>query len=143
MYCTCGKCMQLTERNRQLNKARYDGLSTPGYVLKNNPSHGARHRPSVRQTMNYEAHDMLRKARKHRSGGCKSILEIWHVDDKYRKSLSDIEWAEEQIVQNDELALEFQRGYMARKKSERKIMEHFFGPLNQRSDFIEAKRECK
>ena len=34
IYCTCGKCMQPTERNRQLNKARYDVLSIPGYVTK-------------------------------------------------------------------------------------------------------------
>ena len=37
---------------------------------------------------------MLRKARKHKSG------------DKYRKSLSDIVWAEEQIMQYDKIALE-------------------------------------
>ena len=26
MYCTCGKCMQPTQRNRQLNRARYEVL---------------------------------------------------------------------------------------------------------------------
>ena len=40
--CTCGKCMQPTERNRHLNKARYDVLSIPGNVIKKNPTHGAR-----------------------------------------------------------------------------------------------------
>ena len=55
---------------------------------------------------------MLRKARKHKSGGDKTILERWHDDDKYRKSLSD--WGntvslcriEEQIIQDDEIASE-------------------------------------
>ena len=49
---------------------------------------------------------MLQKARQPKHGGYKTILERWHKDDKYRKSLSDIGWPEEQIVQHDELALE-------------------------------------
>ena len=69
MYCTCGKCMQPAGRNRQLNKARYDVLSIPGYVIKRNPSRGAGYGPSMRQCMYFKAHDMLRKARKHKSGG--------------------------------------------------------------------------
>ena len=60
----------------------------------------------MRQCMYYKAHDMLRKTRKHKSGGCRSILDRWHDDDKYHKSLSDIGWIEEQIIQNDEIALE-------------------------------------
>ena len=90
--------MQPTERNRQLNKARYDVLSIPGYVIKKSPTHGARHGPSVRQTMYHKAHDMLRKARKHKSGGYKTILDRWHGDDKFRLSLSDVGWTEEQII---------------------------------------------
>ena len=72
-----------------------------------------------------KAHDMLRKARKHKSGGYKIFLERWHDDDKYRKSLSDTGWTEEQIIQYDAIALEDHclRGYMARKKSELKILE--------------------
>ena len=46
--------------------------------------------------MYYKAHDMLREARKHKSGGYKNILERWHNDEKYRKSLSDGGWTEEQ-----------------------------------------------
>ena len=52
------------------------------------------------------AHDMLRKAREHKGGGYKTILERWHDDDKHRKSWSEIGWTEEQIIQHDELALE-------------------------------------
>ena len=76
IFCTCGKCMQPTERNRQLNKARYDVLSISGCVTKKNLTHAARHGPSMRQTMYHTAHDMLRKARKHKRGGYKTILEI-------------------------------------------------------------------
>ena len=114
--------MQRTERNRQLNKARYDVLSIPGYIIEKNPTHGDRHGPSVRQCMYNKAHDMLRKARTHKSGG-------WHNDDKYRKSLSDIGWTEEQIIEYDEIALE-DHSYVAaweersrNEKSWKKIFE--------------------
>ena len=76
------------------------------YQKKKNPTHGARHGKSMRQCMYYKAHDMLRKTCKYKRGGCRSILDRWHDDDKYHKSLSDIGWIEEQIIQNDEIALE-------------------------------------
>ena len=38
VYCTCGKCMQPSERNQQLNKDRFVALSIPGYVIKKNQS---------------------------------------------------------------------------------------------------------
>ena len=128
IYCTCGKCMQPTERNRQLNKATYEVLSVPGYVIKKNPTHGARRGPSVRQTMYHRAHDMLRKARKHKSGGYKTILERWHDVDEYRKSLSDIGCTEEQIIQYDEIAMEDHSCVATRQERSRngKNLELFF-----------------
>ena len=60
----------------------------------------------MRQYMYYKAHDMLKKARKHKSGGYKTTLERGHDDEKHRKSLSDIGWTEEQIIQYDAIALE-------------------------------------
>ena len=63
VYCTCGKCMQLSERNRQLNKDRFDSLSIPGCMIKKNQSRGPTHDPSMRQTMYHKARDMLRKAK--------------------------------------------------------------------------------
>ena len=56
--------------------------------------------------MYHKAQEMLHKARQLKHGGYKTILERWHKDDKDRKSLSEIGWTEEQIVQYDELALE-------------------------------------
>ena len=41
-YCTCGKCIQPSDRNRQTNKERYGALSILGYVIKKNPNHRAR-----------------------------------------------------------------------------------------------------
>ena len=144
--------MQPTRRNRQLNKARYDVLSIPGCVIKKNPpTHGARHGTSMRQCVYHKAHDMLRKARKHKSGGHKTILDRWHTDDKYSKSLSEIGWTEEQIIQDDEFALQ-DHSYVAtwqeRSRNEKswKISlnaEGIQGPLNQRSDFKVAKETMK
>ena len=142
IYRTCGKCMQPREGNRQLNKARYDVLSTPGYVTKKNPTHGARHGPSVRQTMYHKAHDLLRKARKHKSGGYKTILERCHDDDRYRRSLSDIGWTEEwKIIPTWLHGKRRSRNEKTWKFSFTK--EDIQGPMNQRSDFIEAKHTCK
>ena len=66
-------------------------------------------------------------------------------------SFSDVGWAEEQIIQYDEIALE-DHSYVATWQ-ERSQNEKFWnvslnaegiqGPLNQRSDCIEAKQTCK
>ena len=38
VYCTCGKCVQPTEKSRLFNKDRFDTLSIHGYVIKKNQS---------------------------------------------------------------------------------------------------------
>ena len=142
--------MQPSERNRQLNKERYDVLSIPGYVIKKNPTHGARHGPSMRQYMYHKTHAMLKKASKHKHG-YKNILDRWNTADKYRKSVSDTGWTEEQIIRYDEIALE-DHCYVAtqqeRSRNEKSWKlslnaEGIQGPLNQRSGFKEAKKTCK
>ena len=75
--CTCGKCLQPSERKRQLNKERYYVLSIPNYVIKKNPSHGARHGPTEKQRICYRARNMLRKAQKKK---CNTILERFQID---------------------------------------------------------------
>ena len=136
----CGNC----------DKERFDVLSFPGYVIKESPTHGARYGPSVRQTMYFKAHDVLKKARKPQNGNCKTILERWHDDDKYRKSLSDVGLTEEQIEQCDAIALG-DHSWVAtteersRYKNSWKISlkrEGIQGPIKQRPDFIEAKHKC-
>ena len=78
-------------------------------------------------------------------------LDRWHKDVKYRKSLSEIGWTEEQIIQYDELALE-DHSYIAtieeRTRNEKSCVlklnkEGVQGPMNQRLDFVEAKRKMK
>ena len=40
---------------------------------------------------------MLRKAKLPKNGSCETILEIWHTDADYQKSLSDEGWTDEKI----------------------------------------------
>ena len=123
----------------------------PDYVIKNNPTHSARHGPSMRQCMYYKAHDMLRKARKPRSGDYNTILERCHDDDKYRKSLSYFVCTEEQIIQYDAIELEDHSFVAAWQERSRNVKswkislnaEGIQGPLKQRSDFLEAKQKCQ
>ena len=99
---------------------------------------------------------MLKKARKHKSGGYENILDRWHKDDKYRKSLSDIGWAEEQNIEYD-VAFEdhsyvatrsyvatWQEGSLNGQSWKHSLnAEGIQGPMYQRSDFIEAKQTAK
>ena len=81
----------------------------------------------------------------------KNILERWHDDDKNSKSLSKIEWTQEQIIQYDAIASEDHSYFATRQERSRngkfwKISlsaEGIQRPLNQRSDFIEANQKCK
>ena len=94
---------------------------------------------------------MLQKARQPKHGGYKTILERWHKDHQYRKSLSVLVWTEEQIIQYDEFALE-DHSYVATTEERTRNEKHWVPSLNkegvqgllkQRPDFVEAKREMK
>ena len=93
---------------------------------------------------------MRQKARQPKHGWYKTVEERWYTDDQHRKSLPDIGWIEEQIMQYDELALE-DHSYIAtteeRTRNEKnwvlKLNKGVQGPLNQRLDFVEANREIK
>ena len=94
---------------------------------------------------------MLQNGRQPKHGGSKTILERWHKDDKYRKSLSFFGWTEEQIIQDDEHTLEDHSSIAKREERTRNEKswvlslnkEGVQGSLNQRPDFVEAKRELK
>ena len=123
-----GKCMQLAERNRQLNRARYDVLSIPGYIIKKNPTHSARHGPSVRQCMYYKAHDMLRKACKHRKCWLQNhsgkMAWWWQTPQVFVRNRVD--WGTDHSRWCNRIGRSFLRGYMERKKSEGGILENLF-----------------
>ena len=93
-------------RTKQLDKENYDTLPIPAYVTEKNLKHGAKHGASERQRMYHEAKEILQAARQPKHGGHQSILERWHKDYDYRKSMSELGWTEEHVIQYDQLSLE-------------------------------------
>ena len=77
IYCICGGNMKSSRsptnfQNFQQNN--YDVTSIPGYLIKKNVSHGAKHGPSEGQTMYYQAKQMLKKARQKKHGNHATLL---------------------------------------------------------------------
>ena len=89
VFCTCGKHVQPTEKSRHFNKDRFDILSIPEYVIKKNQSRGPRHGPSLRQTVFHKARGVLGKAKNAKNGHCRTVLERWYKDAKYRADSSE------------------------------------------------------
>ena len=77
--------------------------SIPGYVIKKNSSRGAKHGPSERQRIYYQAKQVLKKARQKKHGSHPTILVRWCASETYRTSLSLIGWKEKDICNVTEL----------------------------------------
>ena len=99
--CTCGKSLQPSDRNRQLNKDRYVVLSIPNYVIEKGPSHGARHGPTERQRIYHKAHNTLRMANEK---GYKFMLAWFLNSPRYRDSLTNIGCDENTCAAYDAIA---------------------------------------
>ena len=138
-------------RRKELNsrtKVRTTSCLIPGFVIQKNPSHGARHGPTLPQYMYHKAHDMLKKAQKKH---CSAILERWYKDDLYRGSWSKRGWNEETFVEYDKIAFE-DHSYTAtceetlRNENSWKLSlnaEGANGPMDQRDVFKDAKEICE
>ena len=83
VYCTRVTCLLPSQKNRKLNKDRFDVLSIPNYVIKKGPSHGAQHGPNVRQRIYFIAHNALRKSKRK---NYKSILDRFKRCQLHRDS---------------------------------------------------------
>ena len=120
------------------------------YVIKKKKklTHGAKHGASERLRMYHKAKEMLQRARQPKHGGYQSVFERWHNDHDCRNSLSLIGWTEEHIIQHDKLALEDHSCIATLEERTRNEKNWVLslnkqGVLNQRPDFVEAKRELK
>ena len=78
-----------------------DVTTIPGYVIEKNSSRGAKHGPSERQRMCYQAKPMLKKARQQKHGRHPTILSRWYASESYRDSLYAIGWREQHIMLYD------------------------------------------
>ena len=132
-----------------MNKRRFDVLSIPGCVIKKTPSHGARHGPSVRQTMLFKAHDMLRKGPQQQK--LVTVKLFWKDGAKTTNTESLCQVLGGQIKQYDAIALE-DHSYVSPTEERSRIKkswtfslnrEGIQGPMNQRPDFIEAKHKMQ
>ena len=142
VYCSCRRCPTPSQSAEE-----YDALSIPGYVLKKNLHCGAKHGATATNVLQSQGHVAE-----------SSPTQAWWVQNHLGKmtqrwqipeSLSNIGWTEERIIQCDELALE-DHSYIAtrgeRNRNEKSWVlklnkEGAQGPMNQRPDFFEAKRE--
>ena len=115
-YCSCGRCLRMSRKDKEVDKSNNDAVSIPGYVIKKNIKRGARHGPSERQRVYTKAREMLHKGSQKKHGEHSSILARWLSDNSNRKSLSRI------LKLNQDGAQQ---------------------PLYQRPDFAQAKRQCK
>ena len=107
---------------------------------------GAKHGPSVRQRMYYQAEQMLGEARQKKHGSHPTILSRWYASEKYRTSLSLIGWKEKRTMPHDSIALE-QRIYIATRAERIQNSKHWIltlnaqgpqQPLSQQPDFAQT-----
>ena len=148
VYCTRGTCLRPSDKVRKLSSERNDVLSIPNYVIRKGPSHGRRHGNTERQRIYHAADVSSRKAEKK---GFTSILDRFLKCLIHRRSQMDIGWTEDHCARLDEIAAE-EHSYIA-TAAERTRRENTWvlalnssgpnGPMNQREDYLEAKRICE
>ena len=136
---------------KEVDKSNNDAVSIPGCVIKKENKRGARHGPSERQRIYNKAREMLRKAGHKKHGLHSPIHARWLSCERYRKSLSENGWKESDIMLFDRVALG-NHIYTATRAERIRHSEHWVLKLNQdapqqpssqRSDFAQARRECK
>ena len=103
VYCTCGTCLYPTDKTRKLNKDRFDTLSIPNCVIKNCPTHGARHGNTEKQIIYHVAHNAYKRSLKKKYDG---ILDRFLNSPRYRASQTEHGWTEELCAMYDALALD-------------------------------------
>ena len=109
IYCSCGRNKKSSQRPTEFEQNNYDVTSIPGYVTKKNSSRDAKHGPSERQRLYYQAKQMLKKTRQKKHGNHPTILSRWYTSESYRTSLSDIGWKEKDIMLYDRIATSQQK----------------------------------
>ena len=83
IFCACGICLRLDEKQMQRINARFQALIVPYYFARVNYSRGKRHGEAQWQRDHWKAMDARRGARRK---GHDSIVIRWQEDEKYRNS---------------------------------------------------------
>ena len=98
--------MKSSQGPTEFEQNNRDVTSIPGFLIKKNSSRGARHGPSERQRMYYQAKQMLKKARQQKHGRHPTIRSRWYASEAHRNSLYAIGWREKHVMLYDRIALE-------------------------------------
>ena len=151
VYCSCGRCQTPSKSTEKLDKKNFDALSIPGYVVKT--------KRTYTEVPNMELPNGNQFATKP-SSRCRKLANPSMVGTKpsWKDGTTRTNTASlcqklgglaKQIIQYDALALEH-HSYIATRggRNEKKLVlklneEGAQGPMNQRPDFVEAKREMK
>ena len=94
----------MTEKTRKLLKDRFDTLSIPNCVIKNRPTHGARHGNTEEQRIHHMAYNAWKKCRKKKID---SILDRFLNSPRYRAAQVEHGWTEELCAKHDALAQDY------------------------------------
>ena len=138
--CICGTCLRPSQKNRKLNKDRFDVLSIPNYVIMKGLSHGARHGPTEGQRFISKLTMHSGKQKKH---GHRTILDRFLNSPRYRDSQTNVGWDEHICAFHDVIASE-DHSYIAtrwersRNENSWKLVlnsEGANGPVDQRDDY--------
>ena len=115
VYCACGRCLKPSQRTDGVRLrttttscqflamlSKRITLVVPNMDLLNGNECTARLRKCCKKLVNPSMEEI------------NPYLERWHKDEQDRKSLSEIRWTEEQIIEYDKIALE-DHSYVARR----------------------------
>ena len=103
IYCSCRRNLKSSKRPTEFEQNNYDVTLIRCYVIKENSSRGAKHGPSERQRMYYQAKQMLKKARQKKHESHPTILARLYASETHRTLLSLIGW-EEKDIKKEELS---------------------------------------
>ena len=139
LYCACGKRLQPSDRDRQLNKERYDVLSITNYVKKKNPSHGAWHGPTMRQKIYHKSTICLKRTGESSAAqSWKGSKQIFFIGNHWPTLAG---WERH----NGDHSYNATRGERSRNERSWRLVlnaEGAQGPLDQRDDNKQAKETC-
>ena len=150
IYCSCGTNMKSSRSPTEFDQNNRDFTSIPGYVIKENSSRGAKHGPSERQKMYYQAKQVLKKGP---TGKARMPSNDTFTMVRRRRIQKVIvsHRVEHHMMLYDRIAVE-KHIYIATRAERIQNSRHWIltinaegpqQPLNQRPDFAQAKRECK
>ena len=150
IYCSCGRNLKYKRSPTTTQKANCDFSSIPDFVIKKNSSRGQKHDASERQIMLCETKEILKKAWQSKHGGHPTILARKYAQARSRRSLTEHNIGEKEIMLYDRIAIE-RHDYTDTRAERLQNVKHWFFRstadgsqklLRQRQEFSGALKQC-